>query len=163
MNTLSAELQAKRAFAALNAHRYQEAAAEFRRALELDRDRGRRHPEMRYLSYYGLCLAKAGLSEKIALEACRKALSRQKRDPVLYLNLGRVHLENGKFLQALEAFQDGLRLVPDHPVIKKELAAIERRSRPAIPYLSRSNTINVWLGRHRRGSRRGSHQPVTSG
>lgn len=154
MNSLSAECYSKRGFASLKAGDYKSAANQFRRALELDRERSRRTPEMRYLSYYGFSLAKAGLSGRIALEACQTAVSRQKRDPILYLNLGRVYALTGKTAQALRAFELGLHIAPDHPVLRREMGTLDRRCKPMIPFLGRAHPLNRKLGQlraHRRG------------
>lgn len=161
MNTLSAECHSKRGFAAFKTGDFTRAAEEFRKALELDRERSRRTPEMRYLSYYGLSLARAGLSERIALEACQTAVNRQKRDPILYLNLGRVYHLAGKTGQALRAFESGLRIAPDHVVLRREMGSIDRRAKPVIPFLDRSHLLNRKLGRMR-AQRRGSRLPRTA-
>ena len=151
MGTFSAESVAKDAFVALRAKNYTAAAELFRHALSLDRQRSRRTPEMRYLSYYGLCLASAGLSQSLALEACKRAVARQKGDPILHLNLGRVYRMAGKPTLALKAFETGLAEAPDHRMLVKELAAIDRRSKPPIAFLSRSHPLNEFLGRRRKG------------
>ena len=133
--------------------RYEEAAQLFRRVIALDRaaDLARGSRALRALSYYGFCLARAGHSEIHSLEACRSAVASRPRDPILHLNLGRVHAELGRIGPAMAAFTDGLRLQPDHPAILREWEALERRrQRPAVPFLSRSNPLNRWLGRSRR-------------
>jgi tetratricopeptide (TPR) repeat protein len=149
MQSLSPEKYFKDALSAFSSRDYQEAAVLFRRALELDRERGRKRPEMRYLSYYGLCLARAGNSPRQALAACRKAVRRQPGDPVLYLNLGRVLEVNGKSGQAMQMFESGLKLAPSDRTLKRALRNLDRRSIPVISFLSRSNPLNRWLGKLR--------------
>ena len=100
-------------------------------------------------------LARAGLSERIALEACQTAVSRQKRDPILYLNLGRVYALAGKTVQALRAFEGGLRISPGHSLLLREMTAIDRRSKPVIPFLGRSHPLNRKLGQLRASRRDG--------
>lgn len=149
MPSLSSQNYFKKGLAALVDQNYEDASVFFRRALDLDRERDRTRPDMRYLSYYGLSLAKAGLSTSTALEACRRAASTQALDPVLFLNLGRVYLIAGKRALAAKAFESGLRLAPDSRVLRNELAAIDQRRRPVLPALSRDHLFNRWLGRAR--------------
>ena len=158
MGTFSAENVAKDAFRALRVKNYTAAAELFRHALDLDRQRSKR-PEMRYLSYYGLCLASAGLSQSLALEACKKAVSSQQGDPILHLNLGRVYSMAGKPSLAMKAFETGLAETPDHRILAKELAAIDRRAKPPIAFLARSHPLNEFLGRRRRNRARSRTTP----
>jgi tetratricopeptide (TPR) repeat protein len=149
MATLSAENAFRKGLGALSENRPEAASKYFRQALDLERDRSKSRLDMRYLSYYGLSLAQAGLSTQIALQACKTAVFKQNGDPVLFLNLGRVYAITGKPVRAMEAFERGLRLAPDHKILKKELAKLDRRSRPALPFLDRSHPVNRWIGRHR--------------
>lgn len=149
MATLSAENAFKKGLAALVEDRPLEASQQFRRALDLERERSGSRHDMRYLSYYGLSLARAGLSEQIALQACRTAVARQSKDPVLLLNLGRVYLLAGRRIPALECFEKGVRLAPENKVLRRELAEVDRRRPPVVPFLSRTNPINRWLGKIR--------------
>ena len=149
MTTLSAENVFKKGLACLVDDRPKEASEHFRRALELERQRSKARCDMRYLSYYGLSLAKAGLSKQIALQACRSAVSKQCADPVLLLNLGRVYMLTGRTIQALETFERGLDINPEHKILRRELDRIDRRRPPVIPFLDRSHPVNIWLGRLR--------------
>jgi Flp pilus assembly protein TadD len=126
---------------------FEGAAALFHRALDLDRRRDARRPDMRYLSFYGLSLARAGLSSQMAVQACRKAVRQQPDSPVLHLNLGRVLMILGRRNDARKAFDEGLRLAPMHESLRNELAPIDRRHKPVIGVLSRSNPLNRALGR----------------
>ena len=114
MASLSAEIYFKKGLAALVAQNFEDASKLFRQALDLERDRGARHPDMRYLSYYGLSLARAGHSTSTAIQACRTAAMKQRGDPVLYLNLGRVYLLARRIGPAAAAFEQGLAVAPDH-------------------------------------------------
>jgi tetratricopeptide (TPR) repeat protein len=149
MSNLSAEKYYKEGLIAFKARAYKQAAPLFRQALDLDRDRGRIRPEMRYLSYYGLSLARAGLSQKQAIEACRTAVKQQGNDPLLYLNLARVYVLNCKLAEAMEMYERGLRLSPDDPTLRRELNNLDRRTRAVLPFLPRSNALNVGLGKLR--------------
>ena len=149
MSSLSAENHFKKGLSSLVEHSFVEASESFRRALELDRERNKRQPDMRYLSYYGYSLAKAKLSTATAIQACRTAVSRQKNDPLLFLNLGRVYAIAGKRSLAADAFERALRLAPSDKTIRAELARVDRRGRPVIPVLSRDHALNIWLGKLR--------------
>ena len=149
MESLSPEDFSRQGHAALKSRDYRNAAAFFRKAIDLDRERNKRLPEMRYLSYYGLSLAHAGLSKKIAIEACGSAASRQRNDPVLFLNLGRVYRLSGKHTHAMRAFEAGLSIAPDNRVLSRELALLDRRAKPVLSFLSRDHAINRWLGKVR--------------
>ena len=154
MTTLSAENVFKKGLACLVDDRPKEASEFFRTALELERQRSKSRLDMRYLSYYGLSLAKAGLSTQIALQACRSAASKQCSDPVLLLNLGRVYELSGRMELALETFEKGLEINPEHKILRRELAMIDRRRPPVIRFLDRSHPLNIWLGRMRASRRK---------
>ena len=155
MASLSAEIYFKKGLAALVAQNFEDASKLFRQALDLERDRGARHPDMRYLSYYGLSLARAGHSTSTAIQACRTAAMKQRGDPVLYLNLGRVYLLARRIGPAAAAFEQGLAVAPDHKVLARELAEIDRRAKPVLSMVSRSHPLNRWLGRVRRSRSNG--------
>ena len=154
MTTLSAENVFKKGLGCLVDDRPKEASEFFRRALELERQRSKTRCDMRYLYYYGLSLAKAGLSTQIALQACRSAASKQCADPVLLLNLGRVYSLTGRTVPALETFEKGLSINPEHKILRRELGRIDRRRPPVLRFLSRNHPVNIWLGRLRSSRRK---------
>ena len=149
MDSLSPESFSRQGHAALKQQDYKSAASYFRKAIDLDRARNKRRPDMRYLSYYGLSLCKAGLSRKVAIEACGSAVARQRHDPVLFLNLGRVYRLAGKPVLAMRAFEGGLGVAPDHPVLKRELGLLDRRGTPVLGFMTRTHPVNRWLGQLR--------------
>lgn len=108
------------------------------------------------LSYYGLCLALVQKKFKPAIDFCRKAIEMQFYDGNHYVNLARVYIAAGQRKKAVDAAEEGLKIVPEHEGlvgIRKELGV---RSRPAVPFLSRENPINQALGRAR------AKKPATS-
>ena len=160
MPILSAENHFKKGLSALVDHNYKDAIVFFRRALDIDKERGRRHPDLRYLSYYGLSMAKAGMSTNVAIKVCRSAVARQTSHPVLLLNLGRVYMIARKPRLAREAFDRGARVAPANRVLTRELASLERRSKPVLAMLPRNHPVNRALGKIRHsllGSRKSSH------
>ena len=154
MPILSAENQFKKGLTALVDHNYKDATVFFKRAIDIDLARSRSQPDLRYLSYYGLSLARAGMSTTEAISICRQAVSRHRNHAVLWLNLGRVYVVAGKKARALEALDRGAKLAPGNRVLAKELAQVERRSDPVLGKLPRSHPLNIALGKLRRSVRK---------
>lgn len=105
------------------------------------------------LSYYGLCLALVQKKFKPAIELCRKAIELQFYDGAHYENLARVYVAAGQRKKAVDAADEGLKILPEHEglvALRKELGY---RARPAVPFLSRDNPINQMLGRARHSKR----------
>ena len=55
-----------------------------------------------------------------------------RRDPDLYLNLGRVYLEARQVGAALKAFEHGLRFAPTHRVLRREHERLATRLGSAV-------------------------------
>ncbi len=108
------------------------------------------------VSYHGVLLALMERKHRSAIEACRKALILFKPEddynatlvyPHLYLNLGKTYLMAGRRKEAIEAFQKGFKYERSNPELKHELRRLGIRKAPPIPFLSRSNLINKYLGK----------------
>lgn len=99
------------------------------------------------LSYYGLALALVQKKVRPAVELCRRAIEVQFYNGSHHGNLARVYLAADKRNKAIDAVDEGLRLHPDDKGLLALRKEIGRRSRPAIPFLPRSNPINVAIGR----------------
>lgn len=125
MSVLAAEHLFNEALAALADSRDSEAAALCRHALEIERQRGVAHPDLRYLSYYGLSVARAGGDRTAAVRACETAAAGAPM-PALLLNLGRVYLIAGKPAAARRCFERGVLLAPQHRPLRDELVRLER-------------------------------------
>ena len=121
MSILSAENRFKNGLLALVDGDHEAAARHFREAIAIQEQRAASHPDWRYLSYYGLSMAKAFRPDEEAIAACRSAAVSGEINPDLYLNLGRVYALAGKLAQAREAFEHGLRLDPNHGRLREEL------------------------------------------
>jgi hypothetical protein len=67
--------------------------------------------------------------------------------PVFYLNLGRAYLKDDKKNDAVRAFQEGLKNDPENRDILWEMQKLGTRKKLPLPFLSRSNPINVYLGK----------------
>jgi tetratricopeptide (TPR) repeat protein len=154
MPILAAEIHFKKGLAALVDHDYREANERFRRAVEIDQARSKQRADLRYLSYYGLSLAKSGLSVSEAVRVCRVAVAKDRNQPVLWLNLGRVYRAAGKTELALEALDRAASIAPDNAALARELAELDRRGAPVLPSLPRTHPLNVILGKALHSMRR---------
>jgi tetratricopeptide (TPR) repeat protein len=107
------------------------------------------------LSYCGCLQAIVDKKYRSGVETCRKAIVLFKPEdaytagviyPVLYLNLGRAYLAAGRKRDAIEAFSRGRKFDRSHTEIKKELHLLGIRKELPVPFLSRSNPINKYIG-----------------
>jgi len=107
------------------------------------------------LSYYGCLQAVVDKKFRSGIESCRKALAMFKAAdmytagivyPILHLNLGRAYLAAGRKKEATDVFAKGLAYDRNHVELKKEQQRLGERKRPPVPFLSRSNPINKYIG-----------------
>ena len=145
----TAEESYKKGLQALTVGRRREAMALFDAAIELARRYGAQRPQPRYLSFYGLCLALETNNVHEALKFCREAALLEGFNPDIRCNLGRVLMRAGRRKEAYRNFARGLRLESGHRGIQRALKMMGIRRRPALPFLSRRNPLNVLLGRLR--------------
>jgi tetratricopeptide (TPR) repeat protein len=101
------------------------------------------------LSYFGLCLALVKKQFKTAIDLCRRAADIEFYNGDHYANLARVYLAAGNRKKAVETAEQGLKLSPDHEYLTEVRNSLGFRSKPAVPFLERSNPINVSLGQAR--------------
>jgi tetratricopeptide (TPR) repeat protein len=101
------------------------------------------------LSYFGLCMAMIEKKYKPAIELCKRAIELQFYNGDHYANLARVYLAAGNRKKALETAEAGLKLDPDHEALVAARRLVGVRARPAVPFLDRTNPINVSLGQSR--------------
>lgn len=101
------------------------------------------------LSYYGLCLALVQKKYKEAIDVCKKTLTMNFFNPAHYANLARVYLAASMRKKAIETLDEGLRSFADDKQLLALRAELGVRSRPVVPFLERSNPVNVTLGRTR--------------
>jgi len=100
-------------------------------------------------SFYGLCVAVVRRHYAEAVQYCNLSMKSQFMDPDHRANLALVYLERSDRANAIENLEAGLRIQPNNPRIREILNDIGTRRPPVIPFLSRSNPLNVWLGRRR--------------
>jgi tetratricopeptide (TPR) repeat protein len=143
----AAEARFQRGLAALGDGRGLEALALFEAALELDRRLGSRTPQARYLSYYGLSLARDGSHLREGVDFCRQAIDLEFFNADLFWNYGRVLLLAERRKEAFATFVKGLSVQKNHQEILKELRRMGFRRRPVLSFLARGNPVNVALGK----------------
>jgi tetratricopeptide (TPR) repeat protein len=129
--------------------RGREAMAFFEAAIELERRLGEGSPQARYLSQYGLCLGTVMRRKHEGVRFCREAAQLERYNPDIHCNLGRVLMMAGRRKDAHAALIQGLRIQPDHRGIVQALKDLGLRRRPVIPFLDRSNPLNICLGKLR--------------
>jgi len=143
----AAETRFQRGLIALEAGRHLEALALFEAALELERRLGANTPQARYLSYYGLCLARDGSHAREGADFCRQAIALEFFNADLFWNYGRVLLISDRRRDAFAAFVKGLSVQKNHQEILRELGRMGWRKPPVLAFLPRGNPVNVALGK----------------
>lgn len=102
-----------------------------------------------FYSYLGYGIARCQQRTKEGLKLCRHSVKVEFYEPDNYLNLARTCLLAKDRSGAMDAVAEGLRVDPQHV----ELLALHRelgiRRPPVLPFLSRSNPLNLFLGRIR--------------
>ena len=144
-----AEESFEKGLAALDEGRQREALAFFEASIELECKYGSGRPQARYLSHYGLCLALVGRRRHDSIKFCREAVAMEGYNADLLWNLGRTLLLADQRREAYAALVKGLRLEPGHRGIVHDLRSMGLRKKPLLPFLSRSNPVNVLFGRLR--------------
>jgi len=133
-------------------------AEEFLRALNLfldiygsgDAPRIQTPKDASGLSFFGLSLALVRKQQmKIAIELCRRAIDLEFFNPDHYANLARVYNAAGNRRKAVETAEEGLKLHPEDEYLLNVRESLGVRATPALPFLDRSNPINVTLGQAR--------------
>lgn len=109
-----------------------------------------------FKSYYGYLISVVENNTGEGLKLCKDAISALHSGlhedseilyPLFYLNLGRAFLKGNNKKEAIEAFQRGLKIDPDHKGIKWELKKLGSRKKPPLSFLDRSNPLNIFLGK----------------
>src|SRR5688572_20193797 len=111
------------------------------------------------LSYFGLALALVRKEFKAAIDLCRRAIDLEFYNGDHYANLSRVYTAAGNRKKAIETAEAGLKLVPEHEYLLEVRKSFGVRARPAVPFLDRTNPINVSLGQARHAKKVADQQP----
>jgi len=123
--------------------------AMFEAAIELERRFGKGRPQARYLSYYGLCLGLEQNDLREAMRFCREAVTIEGYNADIRCNLSLVLMRAGRRKEAHINFVRGLHVEPGHRKIVRAMREMGLRRRPVVPFLARTNPVNVMLGRMR--------------
>lgn len=102
-----------------------------------------------FYAYFGQAVARCEGRKSEGLKLCRLAVTKEPFRPENHLNLAEVQLIVGNRRAAIRAMKEGLSLDPEHRGLLLLRRRLGIRRRPPIPFLSRSNPINVWLGKQR--------------
>jgi tetratricopeptide (TPR) repeat protein len=101
------------------------------------------------LSFFGLAVAMIQKKYKPATDLCKRALSLEFYNPDHYVNLTKVYAAAGNRKKAIETAEAGLKIHPEHDPLIAARKQLGIRARPAVPFLDRTNPINVSLGHAR--------------
>jgi len=96
-------------------------------------------------SFLALCIARERGQTNKAVALCREALEAEPDNSILYLNMGKIYLMQGKTEEAIEILRKGLTQGTNEQIIA-ELGRIGTRRPPPLSFLSRDNPLNKYLG-----------------
>jgi Tfp pilus assembly protein PilF len=99
-----------------------------------------------WYSRLGFCVAKERGHLTQAFKLCQTSIEHDPDNPLHLLFLGKVHLVAGDTFQALQTFRQGMAL-GGSPEIERMLMKLGTRKSPVIPFLSRNNLLNKYLGK----------------
>ena len=112
------------------------------------------------LSFFGVCLALVQRKFKVAIDLCRRAIDLEFYNGDHYANLARVYIAAGQRRKALETIETGLKVTHgEHDDLMMVRNSLGIRARPAVPFLDRSNPINVSLGQARHAKKLAMEAP----
>ncbi len=102
------------------------------------------------LSWLGLAMARAKKGDLRPAEMlCGEAIEKEYYIPNYYRNLSEVYLIWDKKPKAIRVLRKGLRLTRGDKLLSDELKKLGVRQRQPIPFLARSNPLNIYIGRMR--------------
>jgi len=127
-----------------------------RQALKILKEAFEEFPQDPFImSYYGYMLATVEKKHPGGIKLCQKALEElntpatprdKSLSAALYLNLGKTYLAAGQKKAAMTAFSNGLKIDRANHDLLWELKKLGTRKKPPIPFLSRKNPINKYMG-----------------
>ncbi|MDH3973216.1 MAG: hypothetical protein OEV42_02955 [Deltaproteobacteria bacterium] len=99
------------------------------------------------LSLLGALIAKSGGNLKKAEKLCKEALKLDSGNAECYLNLAEVYIKRKWHSKLIKTLRAGIETDPENEEIVKLLNQFSTRKKPPIPFLSRSNALNKYLGK----------------
>ena len=102
-----------------------------------------------YLSFLGLCVARAERKWDQACELCEIAVQLKRSEVQFHLNLAEVYQLSGRRSRAIDTLDAALELFNDDLRLKRARGRIEKRSAPVLSFLDRDNVLNKHLGKWR--------------
>lgn len=155
--TTKLQAQAKKGIDLCREGKWEKGLAVLGTIAEADRQ-GTELPGLFY-SYLGYGIARFERKAREGLALCQHAIKVEFYEAENYLNLARIYLLRNRRGKAVAALQRALKLNPRLAAAKRLAREIGFRRRPVIPFLSRSNPVNRYLGilRHQLGSK--SNEP----
>ena len=102
-----------------------------------------------FYSYLGYGIARHEKRGKEGLALCQHAIKVQFYEPENYVLLARVYLLRNRRGKAIDALQKALKLNARPPEAIRLAREIGFRRQPVIPFLSRSNPLNIAFGKLR--------------
>lgn len=102
-----------------------------------------------YLSFLGVCLARAENKWTAAVELCKTAINMKRKEPQLYMNLADVYVSAGRRDRAFETLNTALIYCKADARIIRARGRLRKRRPPVLPFLERGNLLNRSLGRLR--------------
>jgi tetratricopeptide (TPR) repeat protein len=102
-----------------------------------------------YLSFLGVCIARAQKKWDEALELCQGALRMKRTEPQLYLNLAEVYASAGRRDEAIHILDGGLTYCGPDTRIRRARSRFGTRGSAILPFLDRHHFLNKNLGRIR--------------
>jgi len=123
----------------------EKALVKLRKAFETDK----RNPF--YISFLGLCIARAEQDWNEAIELCETAIRMNRKEIQFHLNLIEVYISAELRETALYKLDVALRLFRNDARLKRLRGKVFKRRAPVFPFLERSHFLNRELGkvRHR--------------
>lgn len=102
-----------------------------------------------FMSFLGLCVARAQRQWSKASELCEMAVKLNPKEIQFRLNLGEVYVLAGQRGRALTALDRAMKLFDNDARLKQARSKVEIRRAPLLPFLGREHFLNRELGRLR--------------
>lgn len=134
----------------LQARSFSQAADDFQIAFESVSE-SHKHRNI-YASYFGISRLMQG--DSTAIKLCRMAICNEWKNADVFLNLARAELFCENRLNTVIAIERGFDIDRYHPGLSHLYKKVGRRKRNAVPFLSRKNLVNRWVGKCLRKGKR---------